>query len=69
MFDKQNFLEYMQSNFNLDIFSIRLLDSLVDYGEEHCDVSKGQLVNFLCDILVRAEPSIEYDEIDQFYYE
>lgn len=69
MFDKQKFLEYMQDNFFLDTFSIRLLDSLVDYGKKHCNVSKGQLVNFLCDILVEAEPSIKYNEIDQFYYE
>lgn len=69
MFDKDRFLEYMKDNFKLDDFSIRLIESLAKYGEETCNIAKNQLICFLWDILSEVEPSIDFYDIDQFYYE
>lgn len=66
MFDKQKFLEYMEDTFIIDRFSRCLIDSIVDYGEEHCNSSKEEFVNFICDLITNAD-YIEYEEVAQFY--
>lgn len=68
MFDKNGFMRFMQDNFYLNGFSISLLISLVEYGEDRFATRK-ETVYFLWDILSKAEIFINFDEIDQFYYE
>lgn len=65
-FHKYEFLEYMEDTSILSRFSRWLLDSLVDYAEKNCNVTKNQMVYFIYDILKEVVP-IDYEEIEQFY--
>lgn len=69
MFDKNRLMKYMQDNFNLDDFSIKLINGIIEYGEEICIFTKRQLLYFVYDILSKAEPSIDFREIEKFYHE
>lgn len=65
-FDKKAFMEYMENNFVMDRFARDLLDSVIEYGEEHNNVAKYQIVYFIYDILKEVD-SIDYEEVEQFY--
>lgn len=65
-FYKYEFLEYMENTFTMNRFSRWLLDSIVDYGEKNCNVTKNQIVYFIYDIL-KEVVLIDYEEIEQFY--
>ena len=64
-FYKNEFMEHMQDTFVLDMFARDLLDSIVEYGEEHCNSNKEELVNFICDIVNKAD-YVDYEEVEQF---
>lgn len=65
-FYKREFMEYMDDTFVMDRFARGLLESIVDYGEKNCNVTKNQMVYFIYDILKEVVP-IDYEEIEQFY--
>lgn len=65
-FHKHEFLEYMEHTFIINRFGRWLLDSLVDYGEKNCNVTKYQIVYFIYDIL-KEVVLIDYKEVEQFY--
>lgn len=65
-FYKNEFMEYMENTFTMDRSSRWLLESVVDYGDKNCNVTKNQIVYFIYDILKEAMP-ISYEEIEQFY--
>lgn len=64
--DKKAFMEYMEDTFFMDNFARWLLESIIEYGEKNCNVTKYQIVYFIYDILKEAVP-IDYEEIEQFY--
>lgn len=65
-FYKYEFMEYMKDTFFMDNFARWLLESIIEYGEKNCNVTKNQMVYFIYDILKEAVP-IDYEEIEQFY--
>lgn len=67
-FHKDEFLEYLKENFWIDNFSIQLIASIIDYGEKHHNTTKKQIVYFVYDILSNVEGSLDFKEVEQFYY-
>ena len=65
-FYKNEFMEYMEDTFVMDMFARGLLESIVDYGEEMYGTDKEKFVNFICDIVANVE-YIEYEEVEKFY--
>lgn len=65
-FHKHEFLEYMENNFVMDRFARDLLGSIIEYGEEHNNITKYQIVYFIYDILKEVDV-IDYEEVEQFY--
>lgn len=66
-FQKEEFLEYIKDNFNLDDFSIQLINSIIEYGEKHQNTTKKQIVYFIYDVLSNVECFLDFEEIEQFY--
>lgn len=66
-FQKEEFLEYVKDNFNLDDFSMQLINSIIEYGEKHQDTTKRQIVYFIYDVLVNVECFLDFEDINQFY--
>ncbi|NMW84707.1 hypothetical protein HKO22_02975 [Peptoniphilus sp. AGMB00490] len=67
-FQKDDFLEYYKENFSVDNFYIQLIASVIDYGEEHHNTTKKQIVYFIYDILSNVEGTLDIKEVEQFYY-
>ena len=66
-FQKEKFLEYVKDNFDLDDFSIQLINSIIEYGEKHQNTTKKQIVYFIYDVLSNLECFLDFEEIEQFY--
>lgn len=66
-FDKEQFIDYLENMMNLDTFSRRLVESVIDYGLAHNDVTQNQLAYFLYDTIGVAEPKITFEKIKSFY--
>lgn len=66
-FQKEEFLEYVKDNFNLDDFSMQLINSIIEYGERHQNTTKRQIVYFIYDVLSNVECFLDFEEIEQFY--
>lgn len=65
-FDKKAFIKYMNNKHYMDSYTRDLLDSIIEYGEEHNNVTKYQIVYFIYDILKEVD-AIDYEEVEQFY--
>lgn len=66
-FDKEQFIDYLENMMYLDTFSRQLVESVIDYGLAHNDVTQNQLAYFLCDIIGVVEPKITFEKIKSFY--
>lgn len=66
-FDKEEFIDYLENMMSLDTFSRRLVESVIDYGLAHNDVTQNQLAYFLYDTIGVAEPKITLEKIKSFY--
>ena len=66
-FDREQFIDYLENIMYLDTFSRRLVESIVDYGLAHNDVTQNQLAYFLYDTIGVAEPKITLEKIKAFY--
>ena len=61
-FDKEKFMGYMESVFDLNGFSRELIENIIDYAHEHEHISKDQFAYFVSDML----PEVEFCEVAGF---
>lgn len=61
-FNRAAFMEYMQENFNMNRFSIDLIDNIIEYGYKHEMVSKDMFAEWLSDMI----PEVEFLEVAKF---
>ena len=61
-FNRTAFMDYMQENFDMNKFSIDIIDNIIEYGFRHEMVSKDMFVEWLSDMI----PDLEFLEAAQF---
>lgn len=61
-FKKDKFMDYIKEHYTYDIATIRMINSLIDYGIKHHSSSVNQLSYFISDIL----EEFSFETVNQF---
>lgn len=61
-FNKSEFFEWIENEFNINPFALQLLDNIIDYAHKHEHVSKDQFAYFIADLV----PEVEFLDVAKF---
>ena len=61
-FDRNAFMKYMHDTYNINDFTERMIENIINYAYKHEHVSRDQFAEFIADII----PDMEFGEVAAF---